>query len=83
MWIKTIISKFLFLKTFDRNGDVFSQSKYSQKQSMGVFYKKGVIKNFTKLTGNSCAREHFIKKETLRQVFSCESWEHLLRAPFS
>ena len=48
-----------------------------------VFYKKGVLRNFAKFTGNTCARVsfliklqasacNFIKKETLTQVFSCE-----------
>ena len=49
--------------------------------------KKGVLKNFAKLTGkhlyHSCffnkvagwAACNFIKKETLVQVFSCEFWE--------
>ena len=44
---------------------------------LDVFCKKGVLRNFTKLTGNTCARTsilikawNFIKIETLAQVFS-------------
>ena len=48
--------------------------------------KKGVPRNFTKFTENTCARVffliklqakacNFIKKETLAQVFSCEFCE--------
>ena len=54
-----------------------------QKQPTEVFYKKSVLKNFTKFTGNTCARVsfliklqvescNFIRKESLAQVFSCE-----------
>ena len=32
-----------------------------QKQPPEVFYKKGVIKNFSKFAGNNCARITFIK----------------------
>ena len=50
-----------------------------QKQSPGVFCNNGVLKNFTKFTGNTCARDSFlikfIKKESLAQVFSCEFCE--------
>ena len=34
--------------------------------------KKGVLKNFTKFTGKHLYWRHFIKKEILSQVFSCE-----------
>ena len=46
--------------------------------------KKGILRNFSKFTGkhlcqslffNKVAACHFIKKETLAQVFSCEFWE--------
>ena len=48
-----------------------------------VFCKKGVLRNFTKSTGNTCATVsfliklqagacNFVQKETLGQVFSCE-----------
>ena len=51
-----------------------------------MFWKKGVLRNFTKFTGkhlcqslffNKVAGEacNFIKKETLAQVFSCEFCE--------
>ena len=51
-----------------------------------MFCKKGVLENFTKLTGNTCARiSSLIKleawvlqlynKETLAQMFSCEFYE--------
>ena len=42
----------------------------------GVFYKKGVLKNFAKFTGkHQCQSLFFNKKETLAQVFSCEYCE--------
>ena len=51
-----------------------------------VFCKEGVLKNFAKLTGKHLRQSlffnkvaggacHFIKKETLAQVFSCEFCE--------
>ena len=51
-----------------------------------VFFKKGILKNFAKFTGNTCSRVffliklhkvacNFIKKETLVQVFSREFYE--------
>ena len=51
-----------------------------------VFCKKGVLRNFAKFTGKTCARVsffnkvagkvcNFIKKESLAQVFSCEFCE--------
>ena len=54
-----------------------------QKQPPEVFCKKGILRNFAKLTGknlcqslsfNNVAGEacNFIKKETLVQLFSCE-----------
>ena len=48
-----------------------------QKQPSEVFYKKkGVLENFTKLTGKRLAEAcNFIKKETLAQVFPCEFCE--------
>ena len=39
-----------------------------------VFYKKGVLTNSTKFTGNTCA-SLFFNKVTLAQVFSCEFCE--------
>ena len=50
-----------------------------QNQPPEEFCKKGVIRNFTKFTENTCTIVsffaeacNFIKKETLAQVFSCE-----------
>ena len=51
-----------------------------------VFYKKGVLRHFTKFTGNNLCQRlffnkaaglacNFIKKESLAQVFSCEFCE--------
>ena len=43
-----------------------------------VFCEKGVLRNFAKFTGKHLCQSHrrnFIKKETLAQVFSCESCE--------
>ena len=45
-----------------------------------VFCKKGVLKNFAKFTGKQLCQSlfsnkdllHFIRKDTLAQVFSCE-----------
>ena len=51
---------------------------YSKKQPPEMFYKKGVLKNFTKFTGKQLCQilfliklQGFIKKETLEQVLSC------------
>ena len=54
-----------------------------QKQPPEVFYKKGVLRNFTKFTGKHLCQSLFFskvaslacnltKKETLTQVFFCE-----------
>ena len=47
-----------------------------------MFYKKGVLRSFTKFTGKHLCQSlffnkvaGFIKKETLAQVFSCEFYE--------
>ena len=37
--------------------------------------KKGALRNFTKFTGKHLRQSHFIKKETLAQVFFCEFCE--------
>ena len=41
--------------------------------------KKGVLRNYTKITGKHLCQSpfliNFIKKETLAQVFSCEFFE--------
>ena len=34
--------------------------------------RKGALRNFAKSTGKHLCQNHFIKKETLTQVFSCE-----------
>ena len=55
------------------------------EQSPRGVLKKGILKNFEKLPGNTYARVslliklqavacNFIKKQTLAQVFSCEIW---------
>ena len=58
--------------------------------------RKGVLENFAKLQGNTCARDsfsiklqdkvwHFIKKEALTQLFSCEfceTWKNNFFTPF-
>ena len=40
-----------------------------------VFYKKGVPRNFAKLTGKYLCQSLFFKRETLTQMFCCEFWE--------
>ena len=39
-----------------------------------MFYKNGVLRNFSKFAGKHLVY-NFIKKETLAQVFSCEFFE--------
>ena len=71
------------------------RSKYLQKQTPEVFYKKYILKNFvkftgkypcrslsflTKLQGSSC---NFIDKETLAQLFSCELNERFQKTFFT
>ena len=57
-----------------------------QKQPPGVFYNKGVLRNFIKFTGKHLCQSliliklqaeayNFIKKETLAQLFPCEFCE--------
>ena len=62
----------------------YSNTSYDfQKQPPEVFCKKGVLKNFTKVTGKHLFQSlffksqacNFIKKETLALVFSCEFCE--------
>ena len=36
-----------------------------------VFCKKGILRNFAKITGKHLCQSLFIKKDTLVQVFSC------------
>ena len=56
-----------------------------QMQSQEVFYKKGVLKMFAKLTEKRLYQSHFLnkvaaepaillKKKTLAQVFFCQIW---------
>ena len=55
-----------------------------QKQPPEVFYKKVVLKNFTKFTGKTCAEVFFLIKLQpcgLTEVFSCEFCE-CLKTPF-
>ena len=46
-----------------------------QKQSPEMFYKKDVLRNFTKFAGEHLCQSLFFKKETLAQVFSCKFCE--------
>ena len=59
------------LKKREKLAEVLKQP--SQKSSV----KKGVLKNFAKLTGKHLCPSFFIKKETLVQVFSYEFCEIL------
>ena len=56
-----------------------SDQDEQQKQPPEVFCKKGVLRNFAKLTVKhlclSLFFNNFIKKETLAQVFSCDFWD--------
>ena len=59
------------------------------RSRLELFFKKGVLRNFTKFTGKHLCQRlffnkvaglrtqdcNFIKKESLSQVFSCEFWE--------
>ena len=47
-----------------------------------VFYQKGVLKNFSKFTRKHQTQAcNFIRKDTLKQVFSCEFYK-IFRTPF-
>ena len=48
---------------------------YFRSSRPEAFCKKGVLKNFTKLTGKHLCQSLFIKKEALAQVYSCEFCE--------
>ena len=61
---------------------------YGQKQPPEVFYKKGVLRNFTKFTPKHLCQSLFFnkvaglrpfcnKKENMPQVLSCEFYEYL------
>ena len=58
----------LILNASDRHSEIglVGMIRSSRQE---VFCEKGVLRNFTKLTGKHC---NFIKKETLAQVFSCK-----------
>ena len=46
---------------------------FRKTEAVEVFCKKGVLRNFAKLTGKHlCQRFFFTKKESLAQVFSCK-----------
>ena len=47
-----------------------------QKQPLEVFYKKGVLRNFSKFSETPC---NFIKKETVAHVLTCEFCEFFLQ----
>ena len=79
-----------YLKNIKNNtckSDVFQITWILQhfRSSRQVFYKKGVLRNFSKFTGKHLCQRlfliklqaawNFIKKESLTQVFSCEFWE--------
>ena len=89
----TIIKNFLHSNIcWNLTWSYHKNNKLKKKQPPEVFYKKSVLRNFTKFTVkhlcqifffNKVASSdlHFNKKETLAQVFSCEicetSKEHL------
>ena len=53
-----------------------SENEVVKKSRMEVFCKKGVLRNFVKITGKHlCQSLFFIKKEALTQVFSCDFYE--------
>ena len=45
--------------------------------------RKGILRNFPKLTGGHLSQSPFIKKETLAQVLSCEFCEILMNTFFT
>ena len=51
----------------------YPRSLRNRSSWLEVFCKKGVLRNFAKLTGKQACS--FIKKETLAQLFSCEFCE--------
>ena len=48
---------------------------FRKTEAVEVFCKKGVLRNFAKLTGKHLCQSLFFKKETLAQVFSFEFCE--------
>ena len=69
----------------------FGENAFLRSSCQEVFYKKGVLRNFAKFTGEHCARVsflikfqaacNFIKNNTQAQVYSCE-FGQFLRTPF-
>ena len=62
------------LPKIDKKDNVMENScaMFQIREAVGkqMFFKIGVLKNFTKFTGKQAC--NFIKEETLPQVFSCE-----------
>ena len=71
-----------------------SKNNIFQKQAPEVYYKKGVLKNFAKLTEKrlrqslffklNCKSKvcNFIKKDTLAQMFSCDFFCEIFKSTF-
>ena len=90
IWVKMNVTSILriflvYFLGFDLIEGTIMCIHYQQKQPPEVFFKKSILKNFAKFTGNTCASVsflikfqvsicNFIKKETLAQVFSREFW---------
>ena len=71
-----------------------NSSQHYRSSRLEVFYKKGVLKNFTKVTGKHPCRSLFLikiqtsnlqylLKKRLRHRYSLENFAKLLRTPFS
>ena len=67
------------LHLFNNNRETMAKHVTCRSSRAEVFCKKGVLKNFTKLTGKHLCQSLFfskvaglIKKETLAHVFPCE-----------
>ena len=83
LWLLQNLKEHLFLRT-SANGSFCRQFYRSSHRRSSV--RKGVLRDFAKFTGNTCPRVsfliklhaqgwNFIKKEVLKQVFSCELCE--------
>ena len=48
----------------------FPVNQKMQKQPLEVFYKKGVLRNFTKITGKHLCQSLFFNKKALAQVLT-------------
>ena len=69
----------------------FGENVFLRSSCQEVFYKRSFLRNFTKFTGEHCARVYilikfqaacnFFKKDTQAQVYSCE-FGQFLRTPF-